>query len=180
MQFDDNDNDKLPRKPDGAPPRSPRVSLVIFLGLMAVSVALFFFDGSSSKQDIPYSAFLAHLQEGEVQSVSIIDQSTIHGTLKGKSGDVQEFTTLIPYVDLGLLDKLDAQDVRIDGVESGGGPCRGTETRGGAAGPVPARRARSMRAARPASVGSWNRSRSGSSIPKALRRREATRVASSE
>ncbi len=123
MQFDDNDNNKLPRKPDGAPPRGPRVSLIVFLGLMAVSVALFFFDGNASRKSIPYSTFLAHLDEGNVEAVTIVDESTIRVTLKGKTGEVQEFNTLIPYVDLGLLDKLEEKGVkRIDGAQTGAGP----------------------------------------------------------
>ncbi|TFG84306.1 MAG: ATP-dependent metallopeptidase FtsH/Yme1/Tma family protein [Spirochaetales bacterium] len=124
MQLDDNNN-KLPRKPDSGPSRGSRISLIIFTGLIAASFALFFMDsGQGAKSNIPYSVFLAHLEEGNVEAVRIVDQSVINGTLKGKSGETQEFTTLIPYSDQNLLDRLRESGVRIEGIESGMSPLR--------------------------------------------------------
>lgn len=121
MQFDDKDGNRLPKKPDGLQPRRPRISMLVFLGLMVLSISLFFFDGKSSAKRIPYSSFLAHLDEGNVSSVSIIDQSIIRGKLRNRSGVEQDFSTIIPYVDLELLKRLENERISIEGVESSGG-----------------------------------------------------------
>ncbi|MBU0927598.1 MAG: ATP-dependent zinc metalloprotease FtsH [Spirochaetes bacterium] len=124
MQFDDKDSPRMPKKPEAGPPRGARVSLIIFVGLLAASVALFLFDGTSSAPDIPYSTFLAHLEEGNVESVRIIDQRLIQGRLKGKGGVSQEFSTLIPYVDGGLLADLKSRDIKIEGAVAEMSPLR--------------------------------------------------------
>ncbi len=122
MQF--NDNNKTPRKPLGGPPKGSRISLIVFVGLLSASLGLFFFDGQAPKPSIPYSAFIAHLDQGNVESVRIVDQTKIEGTLKGRTGDTQEFLTLIPYADLGLLERLAAHEVRVEGTESSPSPLR--------------------------------------------------------
>jgi cell division protease FtsH len=114
----------MPKKPEAGPPRGARLSLIIFAGLLAASMALFLFDGSATAPSIPYSTFMAHLDEGNVDSVSIVDQRVIKGTLKGKGGVVQEFTTLIPYLDSGLLGELKARNVRIEGAVAELSPLR--------------------------------------------------------
>ena len=108
-----NDN-RPPRKAPVGPPKGSKISLAIFMGLLAVSIALFFFDNPRSRPTIPYSAFIAHLEEGNVESVNILDQTRIDVTLRGRSGDVQELQTLIRYVDLELLDRLRAKGVKIE------------------------------------------------------------------
>ncbi len=125
MPLDDDERQKIPKKPELGPPRGSKISLIIFLGLMSASLALFFVEGGNAKRvNVPYSAFLAHVDEGNVDSVRIVDQSRIQGTLKGRDGSKQEFNTLIPYADLGLLDRLAARDVKVEGVESTAGPFR--------------------------------------------------------
>ncbi|GAB1457426.1 hypothetical protein MASR2M48_27340 [Spirochaetota bacterium] len=124
MQFDDKNSPRMPKKPEAGPPRGARLSLIIFAGLLAASMALFLFDGSATAPSIPYSTFMAHLDEGNVDSVSIVDQRVIKGTLKGKGGVVQEFTTLIPYLDSGLLGELKARNVRIEGAVAELSPLR--------------------------------------------------------
>ena len=124
MQFDDKNSPRIPKGPEAGPPRGARISLVIFVGLMAASVALFFFDGSSALPGIPYSTFITHLEEGNVDSVRIVDQRMIQGTLKGRSGDSQQFSTLIPYLDAGLLDKLKSKNVKIEGADAEMSPLR--------------------------------------------------------
>ncbi len=115
MQPDDSNKPGSSRRPEAGPPKGTRISLIVFIGLLSASVALLFFDGTSAKPGIPYSTFLVHLEEGNVASVSIVDQSTIKGTLKGKSGESQDFSTMIPYVDLQLLDRLRAKGVKVEG-----------------------------------------------------------------
>jgi len=124
MQFDDEDNGKLPKKPDGLPPRPGRISLLIFVGLIAITSMYLMVDGRTPKNQMPYSTFLTHLDEGTVDAVKIIDQLSIQGTLKGRTGEVQEFRTQIPYVDLTLLDTLRAKGVRIEGSLSSASPLR--------------------------------------------------------
>ena len=124
MQFDDKNSPRIPKGPEAGPPRGARISLVVFAGLMAASVALFFFDGSSALPGIPYSTFITHLEEGNVDSVRIVDQRIIQGTLKGRSGDSQQFSTLIPYLDAGLLEKLKSKNVKIEGADAEMSPLR--------------------------------------------------------
>ncbi len=123
MEFDD-DNNKLPRKPNANPPRANKLSLIVFLGLISATALFLFVDGKSAKNILPYSTFLTHLTEGNVDSVRIIDQLTIEGKLRGASGESQEFRTLIPYVDLELLKELRSKQVRIEGSLSSASPWR--------------------------------------------------------
>ncbi len=123
MEFDD-DNNKLPRKPNASPPRANKLSLIVFLGLISATAIFLFVDGKSAKNILPYSTFLTHLTEGNVDSVRIIDQMTIEGKLRGKTGESQEFRTLIPYVDLELLKELRSKQVIIEGSLSSASPWR--------------------------------------------------------
>ncbi len=122
MQFDDKNTPRPPSKPEARPPRNARVSLIIFIALLAASVGLFMFDGGKSAPSIPYSTFLTHLEEGNVDSVRIVDQRLIEGTLRGKDGASQDFSSVIPYVDAGLLEELKARGVRVEGASAQMGP----------------------------------------------------------
>ncbi|MBN2874585.1 MAG: ATP-dependent zinc metalloprotease FtsH [Spirochaetales bacterium] len=124
MQFDDKNSPKRPGGPESGPPRGARLSLIVFAGLLMASVALFLMDGTASLPSIPYSTFLAHLEEGNVDSVRIVDQRVIQGTLKGRAGDSQQFSTLIPYQDDGLLDDLAARGVKVEGAVADVSPLR--------------------------------------------------------
>jgi cell division protease FtsH len=123
--FDDDKNDmqrKRPELPQGGPGRANRAALAVFLSLAVLFGALFLFNDKSSAKDIPYSAFLSYLDLGEVDSVRIIDQKDIEGTLLGKSGVQAQFHTSIPYVDLQLLQQLRDKNVKISGGTSGASP----------------------------------------------------------
>jgi len=124
MQFDDKNSTRPPRKPEVGPPKGARVSLIAFIGLLGVSIALFMFDGGSKATSLPYSSFLGHLEEGNVASVRIVDERLIQGTLKGKGGATQDFSSVIPYLDTGLLAKLEEKDVRIEGASAAMSPLR--------------------------------------------------------
>jgi cell division protease FtsH len=112
MQLDDKN---LPRRPEAGPPRGARISLIVFVGLLMASVALFFMDGTAKLPNIPYSTFIVHLEEGNVESVRIVEQRMIQGNLKGSSGEAQQFSTMIPYQDASLLEKLRTHGVRVEG-----------------------------------------------------------------
>ncbi|MBN1519945.1 MAG: ATP-dependent zinc metalloprotease FtsH [Spirochaetales bacterium] len=119
MQPDDNDNKQPSRKPDQVPPRGSRFSLIVFMTLIMASLAILVFDGGQNDgRRILYSEFIAYVEADQVASIQIVDQSQIRGVLVGESGQTQKFTTLIPYADLGLLDKLSQKGIEIEGVET--------------------------------------------------------------
>ena len=74
-----------------------------FLSLGVLFSALFLFNDRGAASEITYSSFLNSLDQGEVDSVKILDQSEIQGTLKGKTGAQAVFKTTIPYADPDLL-----------------------------------------------------------------------------
>jgi cell division protease FtsH len=123
MDFDD--QNPPPRKngqgPEG-PARGSRAALALFLSLGVLFSALFLFNDRGVANEITYSSFLNSLDQGEVDSVKILDQSEIQGTLKGKSGAQAIFKTMIPYADPNLLDRLRAKDVKVSGGLKGANP----------------------------------------------------------
>jgi len=119
---DNRNNNDRPELPDGIPPRSGRAALAVFLSLVILFASLFLFDSRSNVREIPYSAFLTYLDLGEVDSVQILDQKEIHGTLRSADGSNVEFSTNIPYTDLELISKLEAKNVKVSGGDKGASP----------------------------------------------------------
>jgi len=123
MDFDD--QNPSPRKsgqgPEG-PARGSRAALALFLSLGVLFSALFLFNDRGVANEITYSSFLNSLDQGEVDSVKILDQSEIQGTIKGKTGAQAIFKTMIPYADPNLLDRLRAKEVKISGGLKGANP----------------------------------------------------------
>ena len=126
MDFDD--QNQSPQKKNGGQPEGPirgnRAALAVFLALGVLFSALFFTNERDTTPEIPYSAFLTYLDQGDVVSVAILDQLEIKMTLKGKSGAAASKITKIPYVDLQLLDKLREKGVTISGGERATSPWR--------------------------------------------------------
>jgi len=124
MDFDDQ-NPPPPRKggqgPEG-PARGSKAALALFLSLGVLFSALFLFNDRGVANEITYSSFLASLSQGEVDSVKILDQTEIQGTLKGKTGAQALFKTMIPYSDPNLLDRLGEKGVKISGGLKGASP----------------------------------------------------------
>ncbi len=116
-----NPNQPAPRRPEG-PMRGSRAAFAVFISLGILFSALFLFNDRAPTREIPYSAFLSHLELGQVDTVKILDQTEIQGTLKGASGAQAIFATRIPYVDLDLLAKLRNQNVKISGGVKGASP----------------------------------------------------------
>ncbi len=123
MDFDDQ-NPKPPRKPGSpeGPARGSKAALALFLSLGVLFSALFLFNERNDATEIPYSAFLTYLDQGNVDAVKIVDQFEIQGTLKGKTGAQALFKTNIPYVDLELLKQLRDKQVKITGSVKGTSP----------------------------------------------------------
>ncbi|MDR2404715.1 MAG: ATP-dependent zinc metalloprotease FtsH [Spirochaetaceae bacterium] len=113
------------------PPQSPipngrpnRFALVFFLIMVGLFIAFFFRNEVPAVQEIPYSTFTNYLDRNEVTAVKILDGNTIEGTLKGLSGDIVHFKTLIPYQDPALLPSLREKGINISGAVSKLSPWR--------------------------------------------------------
>jgi cell division protease FtsH len=113
-----NENRPDKRGPEPGPPRLPfnnRIALVALLALVLIFVLFFVYSDRSGTQQVPYSVFISYLEGGQVDSVKIIDQYEIQGTLRSPAGDLSAFKTTIPYPDSGLMDRLLARGVRVTG-----------------------------------------------------------------
>ncbi|HEY9054760.1 MAG TPA: ATP-dependent zinc metalloprotease FtsH [Rectinemataceae bacterium] len=108
--------------PQIVPPKANKAALAVFLSLVVLFGAFFFFGNDSKTKAIPYSAFMSYLELGEVDSVRILDQKDIEGYLRGADGSLSEFKTSIPYVDLELLSKLRGKGVKVSGANAGASP----------------------------------------------------------
>ncbi len=123
--LDDKKNETPPKRPDapqGLPPKANKAALAVFLSLTVLFATLFLFNDKSQSREIPYSAFMSYLDLGEVDSVQIVDQKQIEGTLRGKDGTQVAFRTSIPYIDLDLLSSLKAKSVKVSGAIGGASP----------------------------------------------------------
>jgi cell division protease FtsH len=115
---------KLPSRPQLPAGRSNKVALVFFLIMLGLFTAFFFRREAPAVQEISYSAFTNYLDRNEVTAVKILDGNTIEGTLRGMSGDLVHFKTLIPYQDPALLPGLREKGINVSGAVSGVSPWR--------------------------------------------------------
>jgi cell division protease FtsH len=124
MDFDD--QNPPPQRKNGQGPEGPargsKAALALFLSLGVLFSALFLFNDRGVANEITYSSFLSSLEQGDVDSVKILDQAEIQGTLKGRTGAQAIFKTMIPYEDPGLLDRLRSKDVKVSGGIKGASP----------------------------------------------------------
>ena len=131
MQQNDNDPDKndpdKKKEPDNGMNfnfGNNRFALFFLISLIIMFVILFAMNNPKPSQEIPYSTFISHLMEGNVDTVRILDHSEIHGTLKGMSGDTTVFQTNIPYYDDDLMRFLRERGVKTTGAVQGISPLR--------------------------------------------------------
>jgi cell division protease FtsH len=113
-----NDNRQDRRGPEAGPPRLPfnnRIALISLVALVVIFVLFFVYSDRSGSQQLPYSVFLNYLDQGVVESVKIVDQYEIQGSLRGQSGDITLFKTTIPYPDPNLMDRLLGKGIRVTG-----------------------------------------------------------------
>jgi cell division protease FtsH len=115
---------KLPPRPQLPAGKSNKVALVFFLVMLGLFTAFFFRREAPTIQEISYSAFTNYLDRNEVTAVKILDGNTIEGTLRGMSGDMVHFKTLIPYQDPALLPNLREKGISVSGAVSGVSPLR--------------------------------------------------------
>ncbi|MFP4431793.1 MAG: ATP-dependent zinc metalloprotease FtsH [Spirochaetaceae bacterium] len=95
--------------------RNNRFALIFLIAILGMFVVLVFSENTTPGREIPYSQFLGYLTEGQVESVRILDQYEIQGTLKNGTGESRLFTTNIPYFDDGLVDILREEGIRFSG-----------------------------------------------------------------
>lgn len=95
--------------------RNNRFALIFLVALLGMFVVMLFSNNQPVGQEIPYSQFLGYLNEGQVDSVRIVDQYEIQGTLRTAAGETRQFTTNIPYFDDSLVRVLREQGVRFSG-----------------------------------------------------------------
>ncbi len=113
-------NNKKPNKKGPEPGFSKfnfnnRVALISLLVLAFFFIFFFLYSDRNVSQQIPYSVFLNYLDQGLIDSVKIVDQSEIQGTLRGQAGDLVFFKTNIPYQDPQLIERLTQKAVRVTG-----------------------------------------------------------------
>lgn len=104
--------------------RNNRFALFFLITLLILFVFLFMFNDNTASTEIPYSVFLGYLEEGQVDSVEIIENKEIQGTLRNRTGDVSVFTTTIPYYDEQLMQILRENNVKVTGAEKNVSPFR--------------------------------------------------------
>ena len=99
--------------------RNNRFALILLFAIFGIFVFLLSSPGGQQGQEIDYSTFLSRVEQGQVESVTIIDQYEIRGRLRGLSGESAIFRTRIPYFDDQLMQTLIQKDVDTSGATSG-------------------------------------------------------------
>jgi cell division protease FtsH len=122
--LNDKNNKTPPLRPIMPAGKPNRFALFFFLIVAGIFIAYFFRTDTSSIQEIPYSAFTNYLDRSEITSVKILDNNIIEGTLRGVSGELVHFKTLIPYQDPTLLPALREKGINVSGAVSGVSPWR--------------------------------------------------------
>jgi cell division protease FtsH len=120
MDFNDQNNPP-PQQPEG-PAKGSKAALAVFLALGILFSALFFTSDHSGAAEIPYSAFLSYVEQDQVDTVKILDQNEIDGTLKGRTGATALFHSIIPYSDPELPKLLRDKGVKVSGGTKGVSP----------------------------------------------------------
>ncbi len=113
MDFDDQNPN--PQKKPEVQGRGNKAALAVFLSLAFLFSAFFFMKEGPTKTEYPYSVFIAYVEAGKVDSVTILDQVEIEGVLRGPNETSTNFHTLIPYVDPGLPQLLRSKEVKVSG-----------------------------------------------------------------
>ncbi|MDR2101240.1 MAG: ATP-dependent zinc metalloprotease FtsH [Treponema sp.] len=122
--FNDQNNKVPPPRPALPGGRPNRFALFFFLVVTGLFIAYFFKADAPAVQEIPYSAFTNYLDRSEITAVKILDSNMIEGTLKGVSGELVRFKTLIPYQDPSLLPSLREKGINVSGGVSNLSPWR--------------------------------------------------------
>ncbi len=115
MDKQDNKGDKGPNNFDFNNFGKNKVSLFLLISIIVVFIGLLMFGENSAGIKIEYSTFLDNVENGYVESVTILDHSEINGKYLNDYNGGSSFKSTIPYIDDKLLPLLEENNVRIDG-----------------------------------------------------------------
>jgi cell division protease FtsH len=111
-QQDSNNKPTGPKVPQSA----GRFGLVFFLVILVTFIfVLFSTPGQESGKEISYTEFRSRVEQGQVDSVKILDNQKISGVLRDVRNADGLFYTYIPYNDPELMALLSAHTVRVTG-----------------------------------------------------------------
>ncbi|MDR0503506.1 MAG: ATP-dependent zinc metalloprotease FtsH [Treponema sp.] len=97
------------RRPNG-------FALAFFLIIMGLFLAYFFRSESTPVREIPYSDFTRFVEQNQIDSVIIHENSTVDLYLKGTSANgAAQLKTRIPYSDPELLNSLREKNINVTG-----------------------------------------------------------------
>jgi len=96
-----------------------RFALFFLVTLIFMFILMFMFSGSGPSNEIPYSMFLSYVENDQIDSVTILDNSEIQGTLMSQGAGPTTFKTEIPYYHDDLLALLREHNVKISGGKKG-------------------------------------------------------------
>ncbi|MFP4268132.1 MAG: ATP-dependent zinc metalloprotease FtsH [Spirochaetaceae bacterium] len=100
------------------------MALGFLISLFVMFIFLFLMTDSEETKEVSYSAFLSFLEDGQVQSVTILDNDEIRGKVTDRTGGLTAFNTKIPYYHDSLLTLLRDNEVEITGGNRGISPGR--------------------------------------------------------
>ena len=92
-----------------------KYALFFLFSLVALFLFVFSFSDTSPTDEISYSLFYQHLQQGNVKGIEILDQREIFGTLVDRTGAITSFKTKIPYYDEKLMEEIIDKGVEVSG-----------------------------------------------------------------
>ncbi len=105
------------------PEKQPNASLVAIALLTVVLgfLVLPLLQGESATETVPYSAFKSRIEAGAFLEATL-NETTIVGVLRTADGDISQLRAVLPVQnDPDLLPLLEAKDVTVTAVNSGGG-----------------------------------------------------------
>jgi len=96
-----------------------KTAIVLIIGLTLLSFFVISLVRGNITSSLTYSQFIQELQSGNIEEVKIIDMREIRGKRFDENGRKVSFTTMIPYFDDGLLQRLEQGGVSVTGDSKG-------------------------------------------------------------
>jgi cell division protease FtsH len=120
---DENNKNREPKSPKFDFGKN-RFALFFLVTLIFLFLVMFMFSGGGPSNEIPYSLFLTYVENNQIDSVTILDNMEIHGSMRGPGGGTELFITDIPYYHDNLLALLREHNVKVSGGAKGLSPGR--------------------------------------------------------